>query len=300
MLIVGTGAMACLMAAGLVSAGHQVTMLGSWKPGLDQLHRHGVRLDNGQAFPVTVTDRPGECCGASQVVVMNKAWQTSDTARQLEHILAPGGRVLTLQNGLGNRELLAQHLGADRVEAGVTTLGATMLEPGKIRPAGQGAIVLPDDSHFHHLFSHTGLALRQESNLDSLVWGKLVINAGINPVAAIFGLTNGQLLEHPLANLWMRAAALEAAEVARAAGVRLPFVDPVEAVVEVARQTARNRASMLVDLERGTPCEIEAISGAVVRAGRRYGVATPYNAKLREAVARAAGREPVRPSLSAS
>ena len=59
MLIVGTGAMACLMAAGLVSAGHQVTMLGSWKPGLDQLHRHGVRLDNGQAFPVTVTDRPG-------------------------------------------------------------------------------------------------------------------------------------------------------------------------------------------------------------------------------------------------
>jgi 2-dehydropantoate 2-reductase len=109
----------------------------------------------------------------------------------------------------------------------------------------------------------------------SLIWGKLVINAAINPLTALLRIPNGELLNRPNARALMAAAAREAAAVAGASQISLPYPDPVSAVEDVARRTAGNLSSMLQDVQRGTPTEIDAICGAIVKAGARVKVPTP-------------------------
>jgi len=130
------------------------------------------------------------------------------------------------------------------------------------------------------LFKAAGFETHLSDNLDSLLWGKLVINAGINALTAILGVPNGFLLEAEEARRAMEAAVAEAAAVARAAGIALPYDDPLRRAREVARATATNRSSMLADVTRAAPTEIAVINGAVVRAGERFGVATPVNQML--------------------
>lgn len=109
------------------------------------------------------------------------------------------------------------------------------------------------------------------------MWGKLIINAAINPLTALLQVPNGELLNHPWARKAMNALAREAAEVAQAEQVNLPFTNPIEAVEEVARKTAQNLSSMFQDVRRGAPTEIDSICGAVTEYGEMHGISTPYN-----------------------
>ncbi|HKJ39981.1 MAG TPA: ketopantoate reductase C-terminal domain-containing protein, partial [Anaerolineales bacterium] len=86
-----------------------------------------------------------------------------------------------------------------------------------------------------------------------------------------------ELLERPSAREMMRALAIETANVARAENIQLPFDDPVKAAEDVARKTSANTSSMLQDVLRGAPTEIDAICGAVVKAGEKHGIETPVN-----------------------
>ncbi|HRJ76038.1 MAG TPA: ketopantoate reductase C-terminal domain-containing protein, partial [Anaerolineales bacterium] len=112
---------------------------------------------------------------------------------------------------------------------------------------------------------------------ESLVWGKLVINAAINPLTALLQVPNGELLSHPKARKMMGALAEETAEVAEAEHVHLPFENPVVAAEDVARKTAQNKSSMFQDVLRGAPTEIDAICGAIMKRGQKHGIKTPYN-----------------------
>jgi 2-dehydropantoate 2-reductase len=111
----------------------------------------------------------------------------------------------------------------------------------------------------------------------SLVWGKLVINAAINPLTAILRVPNGRLLETPSARKLMGALANETARVAEAENVQLPFPDPVAAAEDVARRTSANHSSMLQDVLRSAPTEIDAICGAIVKLGQGHEIETPAN-----------------------
>ena len=283
-LIVGTGALASLFAARLSRAGYSITMLGSWKAGLEALQSHGVRLldpdGNEHQFPVRATADPRECRGARHALVLVKAWQTEQAAGQLRECLADDGLAVTLQNGLGNREALARSLGLSRVALGVTTTGATLLGPGLVREGGEGIISMER----HQALDPIEGALRAAEfhvnvveDAQSLIWGKLVINAAINPLTAILRVPNGRLLELPSAREMMAALAREAGRVADAEIVPLPFPDPVAAAEDVARRTAANHSSMLQDVLRGAATEIDAICGAVVKIGQKHGVETPTN-----------------------
>ena len=111
----------------------------------------------------------------------------------------------------------------------------------------------------------------------SLVWGKLVVNAAINPLTALLRVPNGELLERSSAREMMRALADEVAQVAKAEGIRLPFPDPAAAAEEVAFKTAGNHSSMLQDVLRGAPTEIDAICGAVTRTAQKHNLQVPAN-----------------------
>ena len=283
-LIIGTGALATLFAARLGQAGTDVTMLGSWRGGIDALNQDGARLipvsGSEIRVPVTATDNPSECVGADLALILVKSWQTKRVAEKLKGILAPDGMVLTLQNGLGNRETLARDLGAGRVALGVTTTGATLLGPGLVKVGGEGVISLEQNQALGPLeaaLRSSNFNLQIVNDARSLMWGKLIINAAINPLTALLQVPNGELLSHPWARKAMSALAREAAEVAQAERVNLPFSNPIEAVEDVARKTAKNISSMFQDVRRGAPTEIDAICGAVTKRGEAHGIDTPYN-----------------------
>jgi 2-dehydropantoate 2-reductase len=283
-LIVGTGALATLFAARLSAASVDVTMLGTWQAGLDALRKEGARLVGldgvERAYPVRTTDDPADCRGARLALVLVKGWQTERAARQLYTCLAEEGLALTLQNGLGNREILVGALDLQRVALGVTTLGATLLAPGLARLGGDGPVSIeahPRLGPLEAILRTAGFAVNVVEDARSLVWGKLVISAAINPLTALLRVTNGELLQRPAARSLMGELAREATAVARALGVGLPFEVPESAAEEVARRTSANRSSMLQDVLRGAPTEIDAICGAIVRAGEAAGLPTPVN-----------------------
>ena len=283
-LLVGTGALSTLFAARLSEAGHHVSMLGTWKDGLQSLNQFGARVSdpNGheRSFQVHATDNPADLSEIRHAIVLVKSWQTKRVAEKLKRILAPDGIVLTLQNGLGNRETLARDLGAGRVALGITTTGATLLGPGLVKVGGEGTISLEQNQALGPLeaaLRSSNFNLQVVPDARSLIWGKLVINAAINPLTAILRVPNGELLSHPWARKAMRALALEAADVAAAENVGLPFDNPIEAVEDVAYKTANNISSMFQDVRRGAPTEVDAINGAVTRRGEKRGIQTPYN-----------------------
>jgi 2-dehydropantoate 2-reductase len=283
-LLVGTGALATLFAARLSAAGYSVSMLGTWKNGLKSLQENGARIvdadGNERAYSVHATDDPNEVNGAKYALVLVKSWQTARAANQLRTVLSPDGHALTLQNGLGNRETLMRDLGPDRVSLGVTTTGATLLGPGLVKMGGEGILSIEQNQALSPLeaaLRSSNFNLQVVDDARSLIWGKLVINAAINPLTALLQVTNGELLSQPNVRKMMGALASETAEVAEAEHVHLPFSNPVSAAEDVARKTARNYSSMFQDVRRGARTEIDAICGAVTKRGEMHGIRTPYN-----------------------
>lgn len=282
-IIAGTGAMACLFGARLAPHA-DVTLLGTWPEGLAALRSSGVCLREAdgreQEIAVAASDDPAQCTGATMALVLVKSWQTERAATQLAQCLDPEGVALTLQNGLGNLEILQQALGEERAALGVTTTGATLIGPGHVRAGGVGPTHLGPHARLEplaDLLRQAGFVVEMANDLRALLWGKLAVNSGINPLTAILRVPNGVLCELPDARLLMQTAAVETATVAASLGVRLPHDDAAEAVVEVAYRTASNHSSMLQDILRGAPTEIDAICGAVARQAEAQGISAPVN-----------------------
>ncbi len=283
-LIAGTGALGTLFAWRLARAGHRTIVFGQWQPGVSALRDKGARLVDArgdeQAVAVRVVDSPAECRGIRHALVLVKSWQTARVAQELAQCLSPNGLVVTLQNGLGNYEVLKGALGEERVALGSTTTGATLLGPGLVKPAGEGAISIqahPRLGPIQAALKSSGFQVNIVSDAKSLVWTKLIINSAINPLTALLRVSNGELLRRPAARALMRSLAEETAAVAAAEHVELGLDDAAAMVEDVARKTASNYSSMLQDIRRGAPTEIEAICGAVTRAGQRDGIPTPVN-----------------------
>ena len=281
--IIGTGAMAMLVGGRLARAGIKVRLLGTWRECINAVNEHGIGVfEDGSSryYPAEAYLDPEKLKDTKLALVLVKSWQTERAASQLREILADDGIALTLQNGLGNGEILRAALGAERTSLGVTTYGATVLGPGKVKPGGEGVISVGEHARLAGLLrilEEGGFILQQLSDLTGLIWGKLVINVAINPLTALVGVQNGKLLESPSLTQLMGIAAREAAAVAAQAGIPLNFNDPAQAAEAVAEATGDNLSSMLQDIRRGAPTEIDALCGAVVREGIKVHVATPVN-----------------------
>ena len=283
-LIIGTGALACLFAARLAAQGVQVTMLGTWREGLAALRLYGVTIvqEDGKqtSYPVRVVDQTDPCTGSKYALVLVKSWQTPRAAHQIADCLTQDGVALTLQNGLGNYETLSEVLGPERVALGVTTTGATLLSSGRVRPGGEGIVSLGHHPRLAPLLDLLRLGkfnLEIHQDLQALIWGKLVVNAAINPLTALLQMSNGGIISRPSARLLSADLAREVAAVAAAQGIELPHTDPISVSEGVAERTAANHSSMYQDILRGAPTEIDAICGAVVQTGAKMSVPTPVN-----------------------
>ncbi len=294
-LVVGPGAMGTLFGGLLSDGGHDVWLLGRRREVIAAIARKGVAVARGgtrRVFRVHATLKAADVGPADLILMSVKAYDTLQACRDALPAVGPHTVVLTLQNGVSNVSALAAVFGRERVLAGVTAQAATLMGPGLVRHAGEGRTSIGelDGSESERLnsvaeaFRRSGIEVEISRSVDSEIWGKLVVNAAINPVTALLRVRNGRLLDWPDTRSLMGAVAREVAAVAGALGVMLPYDDPVAIVETVCRQTASNRSSMLQDIERGVRTEIDHINGAVVREGQARGIPTPVNWTLTQLV----------------
>ena len=285
--IFGVGAMGTLFGSRLHKLAN-VTLFGHWPEQIATLQQRGLRIthpdDSQTHHMLNVTNQLNELPPTDIALILVKSHQTVRAARQAVAVLRSGGLAVTLQNGLGNLDTLAEIVGSRRAALGITAQGATVTAPGHLHHAGVGPTFLagtprqqPQLLALADLFNRAGLDTSLADNPESLVWGKLAINAGINPLTALLNIPNGALIEDDKLRQMMSAAATEVAQVAAAQGICLPYADAASRTAEVSRATAGNRSSMLQDVSRNAPTEINAISGAVVQLGQKFGVPTPVN-----------------------
>lgn len=288
LLVVGPGAMGTLFAGLLADGGHEVWLLGRRADVVEAIAHKGVSWIRGNSRN-TANVRPilqaAEAWPVDLVLIFVKAYDTLQAARDALPAMEADSVALTLQNGLNNVEAIASVVGRDRTLAGVTAYGATLLSSGLVRHGGEGETIIGelDGRETERLkrvadaFRKSGIRTEVSRHIDRLIWGKLILNAAINPLTALLRMRNGQLLSQQETRALMATLALEGASVVSAKGISLPYENPVEKVEMVCRLTASNRSSMLQDVDKGRQTEIDWINGAVVREGRALGVLTPVN-----------------------
>ncbi len=289
--VIGPGALGTLFAARLALAGVPTLLLDYRTDRALALNERGIRLitrDGETLVPAPVTADPRNLAQVDAALVLVKAYQTEQAALTLAEHLPPQGIAITLQNGLGNLEALTLALGEARAFGGTTAQGAILEAPGVVRDTGQGPTVLGhaggeadhrlDDVAQALLLA--GFSVSITRTIHAAIWTKAILNAAINPVAALTRLRNGPLAEQESSLALMTAAAREAAHVARAHGITIEEQDWRARLHALCAATAPNINSMLRDVLGQRRTEIDAINGAIVRTAELHGLATPVNRTL--------------------
>jgi 2-dehydropantoate 2-reductase len=269
---IGAGAMGGLFGSLMTEAGLDVQLVDIWEEHVEMIKDKGLRIDcDGQIRHVNLdiytdyrlTRR------ADLVIVFVKGPQTAEAASAAAEIIAPDGMVLTLQNGLGNADILAKALDPEMVITGTTSYGSMVLGPGSIRHAGIGPTVigpwaggdLNKVAATARILTKGSIETEVKADVKALVWNKLMVNVGINAIVALTHIKNGQLVDLEALGISVRK-------------------DAVEHCWWVAKETAKARASMGQDVDAKRQTEIGTINGAIVRFGKELGIETPINFAL--------------------
>jgi len=308
-VIIGPGALGCLLAGRLGAAGRDdVWLLDHDAERAALLTRQGVRLtEAGQTSTILVraTSDAGQIGPAELVLLCVKSYDVATSLAGAQPLFGPGTLLVSFQNGISHLDPLTALPGPGLRAVGVTAMGATRTGPGEVTFGGAGLTRLgyqaPADQRAGQRLAQaaatlTAAGLQTEAVPDIMnhVWAKLLVNIGINALTALHDCANGGLLDIPGARGQLVAAVREAAAVALAKGITLPG-DPVARTLEVCRSTATNISSMLQDIRRRRRTEIDAINGAVVQEARRLGLSAPVNEDLARRVRELARRAPDRP-----
>ena len=291
-LIVGAGAIGSLIGARLSQTQATVILFSTDRPHMEAVRESGLKVEEldgtlrtyalNACFEIENLPRNPDLA-----LILVKSYATREALSFVRPVCSPSTVFLTLQNGIGNWEQIAEVVGEKSVLAGSTAQGSTLLGPGLIRHGGNGPTYIGEPGgavserveHLVGLFRQAGLAAEPSDKVQSLIWQKLIVNVGINAITALTGIKNGSVAEMAEAAAVCGAAVSEAVLVAGANGFPMG-ADAVERVLSVARATARNRSSMGQDVDRKKRTEIDAINGAIVRFARQAGIPAPVNETL--------------------
>ncbi len=290
-VIVGPGAMGCLFAAFLSKSKEEIWLLDKNKENAARINQLGISLEGAsgswQAKPIA-TARVEDIDKADLILICVKSFHTKQAVEQIKPLLQANTKIMTLQNGVGNIEIISELTGEERVIGGATNEGATLVETGKIRHAGRGETLIGtldgkvpvEIRSIREIFNKVGLQTRLSRDIKGLIWSKLIINAGINALTAITRLPNGCLTEFEGTKRILRDAVTEATRIAKRKRIKLIYDDPLAKVETVCEGTAGNISSMLQDVLRNKRTEIDFINGVIVRLGQELGIAVPTNKLL--------------------
>ncbi len=293
-VMMGAGAMGSLFGGLLTRSGEEVWLVGNRKEQIDPIRLGGLTFEEkgkSQTIPMNATSDVTSVGKADVVIFFVKTYDIEVAVSDALVLEKEDTLFLTLQNGLGNEEVICQKIERKKVMLGVTGHGATLLGLGHIRHAGWGKTFIGELDHritdrasrIAQTFCKAGIETEVSSNIHNHVWGKLLVNVGINALTALTGFKNGQLLDYPESSRLMEKLVFEAVEVARRKGVDIEE-DPIEKVRKAIEATKENRSSMGQDFDHRRKTEIDAINGAVVREAQPFGIAVPFNQAVTDLV----------------
>jgi 2-dehydropantoate 2-reductase len=290
-VIVGPGAMGLLLYGLLSKTRHDLWLLDKNRERAARLKKDGLRIEghlNARFEDVQATADPAECRDADIWFICVKSYDTKAVIRGIASHAGGHGLIVSFQNGAGNVELLSDAFGPSRVILAVTSLGATLLAEGTSRYTGEGDCILgradgalgAEMKTLREFFGKARLPVKLSRDINGVLWSKLIINAGINAVSAVTRLKNGAIMRSEGSRRVAEAAITEAHKVAKRKRIKLLYDDVLARAESVCEATAENVSSMLADVMRKKPTEIDAINGAIVRHAQSLGVKTPVNALL--------------------
>jgi len=288
--VIGAGAMGSLFGALLAESGENIWLYDIWKEHVEAINEKGLDIEfNGKTRSISVkaTWDKSQIETTDLAIIFVKSNQTGDASKIASELVGNTGFVLTLQNGMGNADIIGGVIDPDRVIAGTTSHGATMLGPGNIRHSGTGPTVIGmwsgiQESGIQKItdsFNKASIITETVANVRDLVWAKLLVNVGINAITALTGIKNGQIIDLSSTKALSYAAVEEAIQVATAQGVKVAD-NTVEHVFAVAQATKDNRSSMGQDVDKKRQTEISVINGAIVKQAEKLGIQVPVNQTL--------------------
>ena len=293
--VLGAGAMGSLFGSQLAEGGLDITLIDIWREHVDAINGGGLRVVGHRGehrVKVTATTDPASCGAADVVLVQCKAASTTAAVRNAldAGLFHDDSVAISFQNGLGNEEMIAEVIGAERVLGGVTAQGASIEGPGCIRsyadlPSQIGQMeggVSERATAIARVFSEHGLETTPSRHIRHDIWKKLMVNVGVSAMSGITNLTIGAAIAIPWLRRMCYGAVAEAVPVAQADGVPMSHEESREVLdlVTGSGGTGGNKSSLCVDILNRRPTEIDVINGAVVARGERYGIETPINATL--------------------
>ncbi len=300
--IIGTGALGSVLGGLLYAAGRDVFLVERDAIHVDLIRKQGLCMEGVSGERVLhppISANPRDAGKADLVLVLVKAYDTEGAIPAVEQLLSPDGAVLTLQNGIGNYEVLNGAL-PGRVMLGTTTIGALALAPGKVRHTGFGVTHLGEpDGTLSDRARQAAEALRSMAagevhvtdNAMGCVWSKLLINAAINAPATLLRVRNGDLPMTQAGKELIHDIITESLRIVQTKGVRLIGDDPEARVLTVCEASAGNICSMFQDILAGRRTEIDFINGALAREGDAAGIPAPVNLTLARLIRALEGRQ---------
>ena len=290
--ILGAGAMGSFFGGRLAEANHTVSLLDVDEAHLASVRCDGLRLSTDSGDRIVrnlVAMRPEEATQpADLVIVFTKTMHTAAALAAARGVLGPQTALLSLQNGLGNAERLAQFSAPERVMIGVTTWPADKSEPGSVSSHGNGTIRLmtangtrtPTLEQTVDALNGAGLSCTADPDVWAAIWEKVAFNAALNCLCAVTQCTVGELTNTPDGEVLALKIVTEVVTVAHARGIAANEAHVMENVRHALAHHGAHRPSMLQDVLAGRRTEIEAINGAVVEAAHSARVAVPYTESL--------------------
>lgn len=288
--VIGSGSMGSIYGGVLAENGNEVYLVDVFKEHVDAINRNGLRIvkhgSERTIRNVRATTNSEEVGIVDLAIVFVKSTITDIAIESNRGIIGNNTTILTLQNGLGNIEKIAEFVDRSQIVGGTTTHGANLIGPGIIDHAAIGMTTIGElngESTERILSLGRTLDLEElgpiviSDNVIGLIWDKLLVNIGLNPLTALTGLRNGYLLDYPETVLLMEQIVNEGADVAKALNISLNFDDPIQHCKDVSEGTRENISSMLADVLNKRRTEITNMNGAISKLGKEAGVPTPVN-----------------------
>jgi 2-dehydropantoate 2-reductase len=287
--VVGAGAMGSVYAALLASAGHELWAVDVNVEHIEAIRAGGLRVEGAsgdRTVRIGATTTPADIGHVELVVVATKAMDAQEAARSARPLIGADTTVLTIQNGLGAADMVAEVTGEERLMVGVAGgFGASLTAPGHAHHHGLELVRLGErrgpvrarTERIAEIWRQAGFTVKTYGNVDQLIWEKLICNVGFSGPCALLELTVGEAIHNPHAWSISSRCAEEALQIARALGVPVAVEDSASYVREYGLTIPGARPSVLLDLLAGRPCEIEWINGSIPRQARSLGLSAPTN-----------------------
>lgn len=290
--IVGAGVLGSIFGSLFSQKGFDVALIEVLEERVRLIEREGlwIQMPNGERLHsnVAITSDQMSVGTCDVVMVCVKGYHTEPAIQGALPMVGSETLVLSVQNGLGNLEVLADAVGSEKVVGGITAHSGMPVGMNEVRyVGGLGPLLVigpydrvrrPVFADFVAQLTGCGFDVQEVEDINAVMWKKLIANVSTNCVAALTGLRGGQAVKHAPSIRIIECLARELAEVARAKGIDFPeLADPLGFALRAFESTKDNKVSMLQDVEAGRPTEIGTLNEVIVREGTRLGIATPYN-----------------------